>query len=148
MKSFRRKKFVNFRQSLKLLGFNSYKEYLASDNWTWTRQRYEASAMPKECVICENPKYSLHHLTYRRFTEEKIADLMALCETCHGELHDREKENGINIKAVRRLIREKRPELSPRELAARFAPYRAERKAERKAKAKEKKLRQRALQVA
>lgn len=45
----------------------------------------------QNCGLCK--KYlpmsfiEVHHLTYKRFTKEKIEDLMVVCRPCHEKIH-------------------------------------------------------------
>lgn len=68
---------------------NDYKEYIDSPAWQKFRDRYGASEYPKECLICQNRQYQLHHCTYKRLGHELLTDVVPLCCDCHKELHAR-----------------------------------------------------------
>lgn len=68
-----------------------YREYIASSDWAWRRDRaFEAS---RKCYCC-NHKASLrrpldlHHLTYERFGHEPVEDLALVCRPCHDAIHN------------------------------------------------------------
>src|SRR4051812_42467507 len=44
------------RYRLDSLGFASYNDYLNSEHWRQTKQRYFASAYPKHCLVCQSHK--------------------------------------------------------------------------------------------
>jgi 5-methylcytosine-specific restriction endonuclease McrA len=66
----------------------SYDAYINSS--LWQRLRVEALRMAgNRCAKCGSggPGLHVHHLTYERFTRERLSDLQVLCPTCHNELH-------------------------------------------------------------
>jgi hypothetical protein len=76
---------------LKLLGFPSYDTYLASDHWKDLRKRYAESDLPQTC-FCKRAAFQLHHITYRRLGEERLNDLVPVCEEHHRQFHQDFKE--------------------------------------------------------
>lgn len=64
-----------------------YHRYLRSKAWRKTRQRYRESGLPQECAVCGDPRYELHHLTYRRLGRERLSDLQPLCRLHHCGVH-------------------------------------------------------------
>ncbi len=68
--------------------YPKYRDYLKSDWWKKKIHRlYRKTKMPQQCAKCGNPKYQLHHITYRRVGHERMEDFLALCGGCHNELH-------------------------------------------------------------
>ena len=72
--------------------YNSYEEYLESDQWEDVKQRFIESELNEHaCSICgiseEKAKLYLHHKTYKRIGCECLEDLMLLCKPCHDKLH-------------------------------------------------------------
>ncbi len=70
----------------------TYKEYLQSDHWKRTKERYYA-VRKRECWVCGTDRQiDLHHKTYDNIGRERIPDLVPLCRLHHGQFH---QENGI-----------------------------------------------------
>ena len=68
---------------------SEYYAYIRSEKWKKVRERYWKSKQPKVCFICGTAKeLDLHHRTYKRLGCEHLRDLVALCRTCHNEVHD------------------------------------------------------------
>lgn len=67
-----------------------YSAYIESTQWQ--RKRSERMAIDrKQCVLCGSVQnLQVHHVTYERLFNEKMADLMTVCKSCHEILHDRE----------------------------------------------------------
>lgn len=66
-----------------------YREYLQSDHWRKTREQAISKAGGR-CQMCNrSDRLHVHHRTYVRRGEERMSDLLVLCETCHHEFHDR-----------------------------------------------------------
>lgn len=65
-----------------------YSNYIRST--AWKKKRLQAfRKYGRRCYGCGNrAKLQIHHKTYIRFTREKLADLLVLCETCHEKVHD------------------------------------------------------------
>ena len=67
----------------------SYKEYLKSSAWKYLKN-LSIKAAEGRCQLCNsNKKLEVHHRTYERIGEERIADLIVLCHNCHGRFHDK-----------------------------------------------------------
>ena len=73
-----------------------YGTYMASPAWfarrhRWVREWTEASGYPPACLICGGEwtehQGDLHHRSYKRLGHEQSADLIALCRSCHDQLH-------------------------------------------------------------
>ena len=73
---------------LRILGFASYREYLASPHWAEVKLRFGEHS-PRQCAACHKPniRLALHHKTYKRLGREKMDDLVYLCDGCHQEVH-------------------------------------------------------------
>jgi hypothetical protein len=65
-----------------------YREvYLRSDHWRETRAAALERAEHK-CQVCAATKrLDVHHNTYERLGQERPADLVVLCRTCHDRHH-------------------------------------------------------------
>ena len=73
--------------SRKKMTFDSYREYLKSDNWRERRKELmeEAGGI---CADCGDKATQLHHLNYDNLGEEELdVDVIALCTVCHKERH-------------------------------------------------------------
>ena len=87
---------------LKSLKINNYKTYLESQHWQDLKKKYYKSKLVKKinnkivCFSCEQSKpLSLHHKTYKRMGNEKLNDLVLLCQDCHDlahKIHNKNKE--------------------------------------------------------
>jgi hypothetical protein len=70
-----------------------YKNYIGSPNWKITREKILSRT--RICFTCRTPhNLDVHHLTYRSFEREDIADLLVLCRSCHNFVH---YENGKKL---------------------------------------------------
>ena len=83
-----------------------YAEYIRSP--AWRQLRYQAlEAAGYQCQRCGISKWSatleVHHLTYERFRQERPADLVVLCESCHqkADLGRRVQVKLKNAKALK-----------------------------------------------
>ena len=71
-----------------------YKKYLNSSHWKDVKQRYKASKLIQKCYVCgSKEKIHIHHKSYTRIGNEKLNDLIPLCETCHAKVHKYLREN-------------------------------------------------------
>ena len=86
----------NLPQKLRALGYASYDSYLKSPHWTRVKRRYRASKRPQRC-FCGDPHYQLHHISYERISNERLTDLVALCDRCHSMLHQLVREGQANL---------------------------------------------------
>lgn len=66
-----------------------YSEYLISDHWSSLREK----CIQRDgfmCVHCGGKGgLQVHHKTYARRGNEKLTDLITLCESCHQKEHKR-----------------------------------------------------------
>lgn len=75
-----------------------YATYIRSPQWRAVRQRFIASKIPKICYGCRKPWGKgdhLHHRTYRTLGNERLMDLVPLCQGCHARVHRIYEERGL-----------------------------------------------------
>lgn len=69
---------------------SDYNAYIRSSAWRAVRKRYIASKLPKICAGCKTPWGAgdhLHHRTYKNLGNERLMDLVPLCQPCHVKVH-------------------------------------------------------------
>ena len=93
----------------------SYFEYLCSDEWHLTRERFRASGLHQTCLVCFDPNVDLHHRTYSRLGDERLDDLVALCRRHHEEIHSEGLDlwNGPSTLREQELSRRKKEQTTP-----------------------------------
>lgn len=65
-----------------------YHEYLQSEGWK-VRRQWKLEAAGDRCQLCDATHHlQVHHRTYERLGNERISDLIVLCEGCHRKFHD------------------------------------------------------------
>lgn len=81
--------------------YNSYAEYLRSDEWR-RRSSQRIKIDGGKCQMCGNTEnIHVHHLTYHNiFLENVYTDLVTLCGSCHEAVH--RMMNRINDPSGRR----------------------------------------------
>jgi 5-methylcytosine-specific restriction endonuclease McrA len=138
-----------------------YREvYLRSDHWRETRAAALERAEHK-CQVCAATKrLDVHHNTYERLGQERPADLVVLCRTCHDRHHSnynvvslapkkqkakatkprrkKAKAPGPDVHRVSEADRERFDRMREAELERRRAEKRA--RAERRAEVKQRRL--------
>lgn len=68
----------------------SYQKYLRSEHWKKLRKRFlDSKRFKNKCFVCgeQSGSYHVHHKTYKRLGAEKLTNLVALCPSCHKEVH-------------------------------------------------------------
>lgn len=78
-----------------------HNEYLASSGWKSLRQR----ALVRDggaCQMCGEPAKHVHHLTYKRWRQEQLFDLVSLCVACHEADHEHGRAEESRIVACHR----------------------------------------------
>jgi len=66
-----------------------YNGYLKSQAWFEKKEAVHKRA-EYTCEICKTAtSFQVHHLTYERVGNENMEDLIAVCASCHEELHNR-----------------------------------------------------------
>lgn len=64
-----------------------YQEYLLSETWQ-ERRKAALEWAENRCQICNSDKeLNVHHRTYERLGNERLADLTVLCKQCHSSHH-------------------------------------------------------------
>lgn len=65
----------------------TYAEYLKTDHWKRIKE-WMYKTFPYECKCCgKRSILTVHHLTYVRVGNEKLTDLVYLCDHCHKQVH-------------------------------------------------------------
>lgn len=64
-----------------------YNEYMHSSSWEAVRQLV-LKRDGRLCRTCTVPGSHVHHITYRRFGQESLYDLVTLCAPCHVREHE------------------------------------------------------------
>lgn len=93
-------------QRLQELGL-TYQQYLNSEHWSKTRQRFYRSGLWEghcHCCLAESP-CELHHRTYARLGEERLNDLIAVCPGCHDKVHDLISSGMVFFKRATKRLR-------------------------------------------
>lgn len=67
---------------------DKYNKYMSSAAWQKKRREYWDANLLKSCYVCSDPWIGfkgkqLHHLTYQRFGNENLNDLVPVCPECH-----------------------------------------------------------------
>ena len=71
--------------------FEEYREYLRGEDWRESRKMLmeESGWM---CDVCGDKAVQLHHLIYDNLGAEELdVDVVALCNECHKEIHNKEE---------------------------------------------------------
>ena len=64
----------------------TYAEYINSPEWA--EKRKAVRLRDKKCQKCGRKRFlHVHHLTYENFGNEKLEDLILLCNRCHDLEH-------------------------------------------------------------
>ncbi len=80
----------------------TYSSYLKSKHWFLLKERYKKSKLyTGVCEVCLEKKsfMSFHHKTYKRIGQERLMDIIYVCQDCHEKvhvIHKNNKENGRN----------------------------------------------------
>jgi hypothetical protein len=69
-----------------------YETYLKSDTWRRKRDLLFAQSAVSRCYGCGRQRsdrrpFDAHHVTYQRFGNEDIGDLVTMCRICHDLVH-------------------------------------------------------------
>lgn len=73
----------------KLIGglYEKYEDYLTSEEWNQKKEIIK-QIKGEYCNNCRSKKnLTVHHRTYIRVCNEKLADLIIVCKKCHDEIH-------------------------------------------------------------
>lgn len=106
-------------RKLKELGFNSYDEYLRSDNWKAIKARIDKKIAAGKtfwriCFICGSPRnIHIHHYSYGKIKKITLARMYPLCATHHLMVHEYTKAHAVSLKqAISRVKRDFRRSFS------------------------------------
>jgi len=78
----------------------TYKEYLQTDHWKKMR-KWALEFWDYKCALCyDDANLHVHHRTYIRMGNEKITDLIVLCDKCHDYHHFGDKLNWIPLEKI------------------------------------------------
>lgn len=92
---------------LSKMGFDSYRDYLASDLWKRIRRKVY-TAKGSRCFLCGNQADALHHSRYHRndLLGKKIRFIDPICDSCHNRIEfDGDKKRSLHgaVCATRKL---------------------------------------------
>lgn len=90
---------IGFWKSIRGFGFPDYDAYLKTSHWKQKKKEYAASGRLKECVVCGDYKYILHHLTYERLGNERLDDFIPVCSNHHSEIHKQVNERTLRLES-------------------------------------------------
>lgn len=79
---------------MKRIYYNSYKDYLKSDQWRNIKTEFNAMYKlyygdPSICFLClYNKTQALHHWYYpQNLNDDKWSNLLPVCHDCHTQIH-------------------------------------------------------------
>lgn len=72
-----------------------YQRYLASREWSLIREKVRERSGDRCEHCCGAPQQAVHHLTYARVGNERLGDLLAVCEPCHDFLSGKSDVNPL-----------------------------------------------------
>ncbi len=82
--------FRKWCERMTALRFMPYSEYLKTPEWTIARRKALHNAKNK-CQLCSRKEHlEVHHNSYERLGCEADADMIVLCDRCHGRHHSKE----------------------------------------------------------
>lgn len=89
----------------------NYSKYLESDNWKKIREQVLQRDNHK-CTVCgTTDNLVIHHISYDNIGNEKIEDLITVCEKCHNEIHStrgwNKSKNKVTKKEIDKMIEDK-----------------------------------------
>lgn len=81
-----RERYTRRNDLLKQLGYLSYRDYLASEDWKKIRR--EVLELGSACVMCERPAQVVHHVKYDMYVLLGLdySRLAPLCHRCHEKI--------------------------------------------------------------
>jgi len=98
------------KKKLKLLGYDSYRDYLESPHWLKFKKAYYAKK--RFCVICTTDKQlNLHHVTYHRLGKERQSDVLPLCRPCHVNVHEYLYKKYLGVNKTMEVIKHLKAQL-------------------------------------
>lgn len=80
----------------------TYHEYLNSIEWQRTR-KHKLEEAHGRCQLCDcGAGVCVHHRTYDRLFNERLDDLIVLCQSCHDRFHDKLPPTPTTVEEPRR----------------------------------------------
>ncbi len=80
--------------------WESYCEYLRSDDW-YKKREYTIISRGRKCEGCGSAKkLQVHHTSYKNIGNEDQGDLVVLCEVCHKAVHS---DGPVSSKVFRKV---------------------------------------------
>lgn len=94
------KQYSKRNKTLKENGFNSYKEFLKSDNWKlihalWEKKKKIGKDRWTMCYCCSSKdRLQLHHLKYSKVIKPVLgSNIVPVCRSCHELIHAMTQEH-------------------------------------------------------
>ena len=88
-----------------------YTEYISSPQWQAKRQQYLASHMPQDCQGCGtkwSSGFHFHHKTYKRLGNERLHDIVPVCQRCHSLIHASHMPGKSLWSTINRILKRER----------------------------------------
>lgn len=84
-----------------------YAEYINSEAWQKTRNRYKNSRLSQNCYCClrSDVPMDLHHKTYKSLGKENLNHLTKVCRSCHEIIHEIVKEQKVHVWVATKFVR-------------------------------------------
>jgi len=94
-------------KKLKTHGYNSYGEYLKSDEWKKIKIRFDKREKFRKCYICKSENnLDVHHKTYKAIAmKNPYKYLFRLCRDCHNKIHEYAKANNVSVRIATNVIK-------------------------------------------
>jgi 5-methylcytosine-specific restriction endonuclease McrA len=68
-----------------------YRDYLQTEHWLNVRERVN-EFWGRRCAVCNSPdNVQVHHRTYDHLGQERIQDVILLCDSCHTKFHGKSR---------------------------------------------------------
>lgn len=97
---------------LKASNFTNYQDFLKSDIWAATREKFLKKNKTKphwqKCHGCGTDKsLQLHHMRYKKINLTRISlnNIIPLCGYCHGLLHEISRRDNSSFKVALRTLK-------------------------------------------
>lgn len=97
-------RFARFHEQLRLRGYASYDEYLASPAWAAFKEWYSKSKFPQYCLVCKSKEFELHHWRYEDIGQDDLHDVIPLCRDHHQQIHQHCEKHDIPLDRVQRQL--------------------------------------------
>lgn len=99
--------YVGRDHHLKIMGYDSYKAYLATERWHHIRRRV-IELKGSDCVLCRVPATEIHHTRYRPedLSGETLENMYPLCHYCHTRIEFDLKGRKVTMKTAIRKFNE------------------------------------------